>query len=92
MDRMPCFELGDVGSIPAGGTINIYMNYDHDDYVKFIQRSIESICPYNEEHKRRLYHAGFLAAYLAKMLEKDPYNLREFQRHVEYVKKLDKPL
>ena len=68
------------------------MDYDHNDYIKFIQQSVESVCPYSEEHKRRLYHAGFLAAYLAKMLEKDPYNVREFKRHVEQVKKLNKPL
>ena len=68
------------------------MDYNHDDYVKFIQQMVESVCPYNEEQKRSLYHEGFLAGYLAKVLEKDPYNLREFKQHVEQVKKLNKPL
>jgi hypothetical protein len=68
------------------------MDYKHDDYVKFIQQMVESVCPYNNEQHRRLYHAGFLAAYLAKMLEKDPYHVREFKRHIEQIKKLNKPL
>jgi hypothetical protein len=62
------------------------MEYKHDDYVKFIQQSIESVCPYQDEQQRKLYHAGFLASYLANYLEKDPWNLREFQRHLEHVK------
>jgi hypothetical protein len=69
------------------------MDYSHEDYVKFIQQSVESVCPYRgNESLHRLYHAGFLAGYLAKMLEKDPYYLREFKRHIEHVKKLNKPL
>ena len=68
------------------------MDYEHDDYIKFIQQSVESLCPYTNEQQRRLYHAGFLAAYLARVLEKDPYNVREFKRHVEHVKKANKPL
>ena len=86
------FETKVVGSIPARGTINIRMDYNHDDYVKFIQQMVESVCPYNEEQKRSLYHEGFLAGYLAKVLEKDPYNLHEFKRHVEHIKKTKKSL
>ena len=69
------------------------MDYSHEDYVKFIQQSVESVCPYkSNEALHRLYHAGFLAGYLAKMLEKDPYYVREFKRHIEHIKKLNKPL
>jgi hypothetical protein len=63
------------------------MEYNHEDYVKFIQQSIESVCPYQQEPLRRLYHAGFLASYLAHMLEKDPWFLKEFRRHIEEIKK-----
>ena len=69
------------------------MDYSHEDYVKFIQQSVESVCPYkNNEALHRLYHAGFLAGYLAKMLQKDPYYGREFKQHNEHIKKLNKPL
>ena len=69
------------------------MDYSHEDYVKFIQQSVESVCPYkNNEALHRLYHAGFLAGYLAKMLQKDPYYVREFKQHIEHIKKLNKPL
>lgn len=63
------------------------MEPTHNDYVKFIQQSVESVCPYEDEQRRRLYHAGFLASYLAYMLAKDPWNMREFQKHVAQVKK-----
>ena len=68
-------------------------NPTHDDYVRFIQQSIDSICPYkSNEALHRLYHAGFLAGYLAKILEKDQYNLREFKQQIDYLKKLNKTL
>ena len=56
---------------------------EHSDYVKFIQQSVESLCPYEDEQRRRLYHAGFLASYLAALLEKDPWYLKQFKQHVE---------
>jgi hypothetical protein len=68
------------------------MDYKHEDYVKFIQQMVESICPHDEENLQRLYHAGFLASYLAKFMERDPYNVREFKRHIEQVKKFSKTL
>ena len=69
------------------------MDYSHEDYVKFIQQSIDSVCPYkNNEALHRLYHAGFLAGYLAKFLERDPYNVREFKRHIEHMKKMNQQL
>jgi hypothetical protein len=68
------------------------MEPTHDDYVKYIQQMVESVCPYANEQQRRLYHAGFLASYLACQFEKDPFVAREFKRHVEHIKKLNKPL
>ena len=62
------------------------MEYNHNDYVKFIQQSVESVCPYQDEQQRRLYHAGFLSSYLANQFEKDPFNLREFKRHIDNIK------
>jgi hypothetical protein len=69
------------------------MGYKHEDYVTFIQKSVDSVCPYkNNESLHRLYHAGFLAGYLAKLLERDPYYVREFKQHIEHIKRLNKPL
>ena len=59
----------------------------HDNYVKLIQQAIESVCPYRDESLRRLYHAGFLASYLASQFEKDPFLVREFLRHIDEVKR-----
>jgi hypothetical protein len=58
----------------------------HDEYVKYIQQMVESVCPYQNESQRRLYHAGFLASYLASQLEKDPFLLREFKKNIERIK------
>ena len=63
------------------------MDYSHQDYVNYIQRMIENICPYEDERLRRLYHAGFLASYLAKQMERDPYYLRVFKRHIDELTK-----
>ena len=92
MDRVAGFEPVSRGFESLRGLHKYKMDYEHDDYIKFIQQSVETICPFQDEGKRRLYHAGFLAAYLAKVLEKDPYNVREFKRHIEQVKKFSKPL
>ena len=87
LDRVAVFEIVGWGFKSLQGHHKYGMDYNHNDYVKFIQQMVESICPYKDEQQRRLYHAGFLAAYLARILEKDPYNVREFKRHVEHVKK-----
>ncbi len=69
------------------------MGYKHEDYVTFIQKSVDSVCPHKgNENLHRLYHVGFLVGYLAKILERDPYNVREFKQHIEYIKRLNKPL
>ena len=59
----------------------------HNEHVKLIQRAVETVCPYQDESLRRLYHVGFLASYLASQFEKDPYLVREFLRHVDKVSK-----
>ena len=41
MDRMPCFELGDVGSIPAGPT-NTVLNTISDNSKKGVQHGCSS--------------------------------------------------
>lgn len=69
------------------------MGPTNEDYVKFIQQSVDSICPYKgNESQHRLYHAGFLAGYLAKLLQRDPWFLKEFKAHIEQIKKFNKPL
>ena len=59
---------------------------DHEKYVNYIQQSVQLACPYEDDNLRRLYHAGFLASYLASMFERDPWYFREFQRHIRDTK------
>jgi Fe2+ transport system protein FeoA len=47
---------------------------------------VESLDVYQDESRRRLYHIGFLTGYLAKVLERDPFLLREFEEQIEALK------
>jgi hypothetical protein len=60
----------------------------HDDIVNLIIDSIRRINPYSNDQGRKgyIYASGFLAAFLAKIIERDPYILREFQLLIEDLK------
>jgi hypothetical protein len=62
------------------------MSKRRDEYIKHIQRMVESLDVYQDESQRRLYHVGFLTGYLAKVLERDPFLLREFEEQIEALK------
>ena len=61
----------------------------HKDYVDYIIRSIQTINPHSSNEGRigYVYAAGFLASYLASLLEEDPIAFHQFKRHIEQRKK-----
>ena len=63
-----------------------------DDLIAYIQRSVESVCPYSNEQQRRLYHAGFLAAFVASMIQDDNITLSKFKNNIERAKKKNQTL
>jgi hypothetical protein len=69
------------------------MDMSHkDDLISYIQQSVESVCPYNSEQERRLYHAGFLAAFIASLIQDDNITFHKFKKKIERVQKRNKPL
>ena len=62
------------------------MSKRRDEYIKHIQKMVESLDVYRDESRRRLYHIGFLTGYLAKVLERDPFLMREFEEQIEALK------
>jgi hypothetical protein len=62
------------------------MSKRQQEYIKYIQKLVESLDTYQDEAQRRLYHIGFLTGYLAKVLERDPFLLREFEDQIEALK------
>jgi hypothetical protein len=61
----------------------------HKDYTDYIIRSIQSINPHNDSEGRTgyVYAAGFLASYLASLIEEDPAAFNQFKRHIEQRKR-----
>lgn len=49
---------------------------------KHLIELVDEVCPYPQGSQQQLYHAGFLAAYLASLFERDPFLFKEFQRHI----------
>jgi hypothetical protein len=62
------------------------MSKRRQEYIKYIQQMVESLDVYQNETQRRLYHIGFLTGYLAKVLERDPFLLREFEEQIEAIR------
>lgn len=52
----------------------------HEEYIKYIQQQVHSICPYEQGTEQYLYHAGFLASAIASMIEHDSNNYYVFKR------------
>ena len=59
------------------------MKYSHQDYVNFIQQAVDRVCPYEDERLKRLYHVGFLASYLARIMEHEPERVAMFRLQIE---------
>ena len=56
------------------------------ELTNWVLREVHQLTPskYSKDpNLQRLYHAGFLASYLANLFKRDPYLLKEFQRHCE---------
>ena len=62
--------------------------------AEWILDQIGTVNPYNRVHENRkseyyIYQGGFLAGYLASLMQEDPWMLKRFQRHIEDQKTLD---
>ena len=53
---------------------------------KHILELVDGACPHTNGSEQQLYHAGFLAAYLGSLFERDPFLFKEFERHLNAVK------
>ena len=58
----------------------------HKEYTDYIIRSLQTLAP-KPGTNSYVYAAGFLAAYLATILEEDPIAFHQFKRHIEQRKK-----
>jgi len=55
--------------------------------VNHIAASIDSICPYSDSQRQRLYHIGFLQAQLAEAMLDDN---RHYYRFLERIRELER--
>lgn len=55
--------------------------------VEYIQRSIADVCPYENEHLKRLYHIGFLSSLLADLMYSDSKYFDKFNHRVKTLNK-----
>lgn len=62
----------------------------HKDYTDFVIRQVRDINPYTKDSHGYAYAVGFLASYVANILEEDEFRLKQFQRHIERVKRQSK--
>lgn len=58
------------------------MNPRKQELIEYIQRSINSICSYENEHTKRLYHIGFLSSILADLMYTDSMTLDKFKQRI----------
>jgi hypothetical protein len=60
----------------------------HKDYTQTIINLVAELNPHyaNEGRIGYVYAAGFLASYLANLMERDPYVYREFVKHSAKIK------
>ena len=58
----------------------------HEDYTNYVINQIKQINPYTKEEYGYAYAVGFLASYVANILEEDEFRLKQFRRHIERVK------
>ena len=50
--------------------------------VNHIAASIDSICPYSDSQRQRLYHIGFLQAQLAEVMLDDSKHYHRFAQRI----------
>ena len=39
--------------------------------VQFVAKSIDNVCPYEDVNLQRMYHLGFMQAFIAEMILQD---------------------
>lgn len=65
-----------------------------EQYAAWVQSKCTELNPYKTTNQSSrnydLYNVGFLAAYLANLMTRDPYIQREFERHVHNQKQQKK--
>ncbi len=71
-----------MGSNPAGPAINTCMASTKDQYRRAISELIESVCPYRDAPRQRIYHIGFLQSLLAEIYEEDPRQFHLLKRKI----------
>jgi deoxyxylulose-5-phosphate synthase len=57
----------------------------HQAYTNWIINQVGTINPYttNDNRMGYIYAAGFLASYLASLMQEDPYTYKRFKAHIE---------
>lgn len=63
----------------------------HDDYTNWVLAQVRNINPYTNKEQGHIYAYGFLASYLATVLEQDPLAFKQFKRHCELRAKQSRP-
>ena len=60
----------------------------HQEYCDWIIQSLRAVNPHTSEQGRigYVYASGFLAAYLASLMQEDPYIYKRFRKHIDQVK------
>lgn len=61
------------------------MTPEHKQWTNWILKEVRAVTgTYNDNPSlQRLYHAGFLASYLANILKNDIILRRQFERHIK---------
>jgi hypothetical protein len=53
-----------------------------EQYRKAIAELVESVCPYQDAPRQRIYHIGFLQSLLAEIYEEDPSSFQRLKRKI----------
>lgn len=66
------------------------------DLAMWVLEQVGSVSPYNRQGENNkdqynIYQSGFLAAYLASLMQNDPWEIKRFEQHIKSKKTLDKP-
>lgn len=80
-----------MGSNPAGPAINICMASTQEKYRRAIAELIESVCPYQDAPRQRIYHIGFLQSLLAELYENNPSEFQRLKRKIKILALRNRP-
>lgn len=65
------------------------------DLAMWVLEQVGSVSPYNRQGENNkdqynIYQSGFLAAYLASLMQNDPWEIKRFEQHIKSKKTVDK--